>query len=157
MTHLISRLKTKFSIITNRLRRLRGPALRDQCATVLMRTCALQLERSETRELAPTRGAMGPMVLSGGAITKIVYSVFDPNADKVDKEIRHESWRAFARVTMWLSLEKDPTFEVQIDGHDVDPAHRHTAPGLALIRNLANYYPLLPKAHLGPVIKPEIA
>lgn len=157
MTHLISRLKTKLSIQLNRLRRLRGPALRDQCAAVIMRMCTIQLDRDETRELAPTPGAMGPMVISGGAITKITYSVFDRNADRVNKEIKQESWRAFARITMLLTIERDPEFQVEIDGQEVEPKAVHTAPGIALVRHLATYFPLLPKAHCGPLIKPEIA
>lgn len=125
-----------------------------------MSVCALQLERTETREIAPALHAMGPMVLSGGAITTVVYKVFDAKADKVDKVIQKEPWRAFATVTMRLSLSKDPEFEVEIQGAlgvvPVIPAHRHTAPGLTLIRHLSEYFPLLPKPYTGRVYAPVL-
>lgn len=121
-----------------------------------MHTCALQLTREETRELAPTPGATGPMLLSGGAITTVSYAVFDRNADKVNQEIREQPWRAFARVTMRLTLERDPEFEVSIDGKPVESAKVHEAPGLALISHLASYFPLLARPHTGPVIAPEV-
>lgn len=155
--NLLKALQDYLALLANRIRRRNGLSLRDQCAKVIMHTCALQLEREEARELAPTSGATGPMLLSGGAITTITYSVFDRHADKVDKEIRKEPWRAFARVTMRLTLERDPEFEVTIDGKPVEPTRAHEAPGLALVKHLATYFPLLARPHLGPVIAPEVA
>lgn len=125
-----------------------------------MRVCTLQLERGESRELAPISGASGPMLLSGGAITTVTYRVFDHNADRIDPKIKHEPWRAFSLVTMRLTLEKDPEFEVVIDGQDVEPKPRHKAPGLTLVDQLSAYFPLLPKPHrgaiVGPVYTPEV-
>lgn len=162
---MIAYLKTRLAILLNRVRRRNGPALRDRCAQVIMRMCAMQLERGETRELAPTRGATGPMTLSGGAITTIAYRVFDKEADSVDPSIKKEPWRAFAQVTMYLSIEKDPEFHVQIhskkdtevpDGHwvEVEPAGCHKAPGLALVNHLAEYFPMLPRVYVGPTYIP---
>jgi hypothetical protein len=153
-TLLLARLKTHLAILLNRLRRSRGPALRDQCAQVIMRVCTLQLERGETRELAPAKGATGPMVLSGGAITTIAYRVFDKNADRLDKEIRNEPWRAFSEVTMRITLDRDPEFEVKIDGKEVEPKAVHQEPGLALVAHLSQYFPLIAKPHTGPTIIP---
>lgn len=119
-----------------------------------MRMCTLQLERGDSKEVAPTPGAIGPMVLSGGAITTVSYHVFDTEADKVDKAIRAEPWRAFSKVVMRLSIERDPEFEVSIDGASVEPRRCHRDPGLVLIRNLSSYFPLLPKLYTGPVFAP---
>ena len=157
---MLSFLKTKFALFKNRRRR-KGLSLQDQCAKVIMHTCSLQLERAESRELASTKGATGPMLLSGGAITTVIYKVFDVDADKVDKQIRNEPWRAFATVTMRLTLERDPEFEVTLkvgEGHfaQVEPLPRHMNPGLALIAHLSTYFPLLPKPHNGPTYAPEL-
>lgn len=154
---MFSTLRLKLAIIRNRLLRRNGPALRDQCAKLIMHTCSLQLERSEVRELAPTLGAAGPMLLSGGAITTVTYSVFDPEADKVDPAIKNEPWRAFSKVTMRLTVENDPAFEVRIDDKDVAPRACHKAPGLALIKHLSQYFPLIPRPHQGPTIAPGVA
>jgi hypothetical protein len=153
---LFASLRLKLHAYLNRFKRRNGPTFRDQVAKVVMHTCSLQLERTETRQLAPTKGAYGPMLLSGGAITTIQYGVFDKNADKVDKSIRDEPWRAFAEVTMRLSIESEPQFEVKTDGQPVDARAAHKAPGLELISALANYFPLLPRPHAGPTIKPVI-
>jgi hypothetical protein len=151
---LLARLKTRLAILMNRYRRRRGPAIQDQCAKVIMNMCAIQLDRGETRELAPVKPAVGAMVLSGGAITTVVYRVFDRNADKVDKTIRQEPWRAFTEVTMRITVERDPEFEVKTDGKETEPKELHKAPGIALIKHLSEYFPLLPKAHTGPVFIP---
>lgn len=153
---MFSTLRLKLAIIRNRILRFRGPALRDQCAKLIMHTCSLQLERSEARELAPTPGASGPMLLSGGAITTVTYSVFDPEADKVDPAIKNEPWRAFSKVTMRLTVENDPTFEVRIDDKEVEPRTCHKAPGLALVKHLSQYFPLIPRPHQGPTIAPGV-
>jgi hypothetical protein len=158
---LISPFQAFIARLTNRFRRRNGPALRDQAASVIMRTCSLQLERGETRELAPSKGATGPMILSGGAITTISYRVFDKNADDHDKSIKSEPWRAFAKVTMRLTIERDPEFEVSLEvpaipGTDsslvtIEPRDLHKAPGLAILKHLSEYFPLLPRAYAGPV------
>lgn len=153
---MLSRLKLKLALLINHYRRRNGPTLADQCAKVIMHTCALQLERTETRELAPSLGATGPMSLSGGAITTITYKVFDTEADKVDKTIRLEPWRAFAQVIMRLTLERNPEFEVYVDQEQLEPRDCHKAPGLELIKHLSTYFPLLPRPHTGPTIKPAI-
>jgi hypothetical protein len=140
----------------NRLRRSRGPALRDQCATVIMHMCTLQLERGETRELAAVKGSTGPMLVSGGAITAITYRVFDKNADRLDKSIKEEPWRAFSEVTMRITVERDPEFEVKIDGKDVEAKPIHKAPGLTLVAHLCQYFPLIAKPHQGPAIIPWV-
>lgn len=119
-----------------------------------MHVCTLQLERGETRELAPVKGATGPMLLSGGAITTIVYRVFDKNADRIDKAIQQEPWRAFSEVTMRITIERDPEFEVKIDGKEVETKPTHRDPGLALVAHLSQYFPLIPKAYQGPAIIP---
>lgn len=169
MSEFVKALRLKIAILTNRFLRRQGLSFRDQVAKVIMHTCSLQLEREETRELAPAKSAFGPMKLSGGAITTIVYRVFDVEADKIDKTIKSEPWRAFAQVTMRLTLDKDPEFTVQIlskadtelpDGHfvDVEPRAVHKAPGVALISHLAEYFPLIARPHQGPVIAPmEVA
>lgn len=162
---MFASLKLKLAVLANQFSRRNGPSTRDQCAQLIMHTCSLQLERSEARELAPTEGATGPMSLSGGAITTVTYNVFDPDADQVDASIKKEPWRAFARVVMRLTIEKDPEFEVQIlskadpdapDGFwaQVEPRSRHKAPGLALIKHLSQYFPLIARPHRGPTIKP---
>lgn len=97
------------------------------------------------------------MAISGGAITTIQYAVFDKNADKVDKEIRKEPWRAFAKVTMRITIDRNPEFEVLIDGKPVEPIACHTDPGNALVRHLAEYFPLIPRPHMGAVYNPEAA
>lgn len=119
-----------------------------------MQTCSLQLERGESKELAPTPGATGPMILSGGAITTVTYVVFDVHADKIDKEIKREPWRAFSQVTMRITIECDPEFEVQIDGKPVEARAIHKEPGIELIKHLSSYFPLLPKAYLGAPYAP---
>lgn len=154
---MIAYLKTRLAILMNRLRRSRGPALRDQVASVIMRVCSLQLERGEAKELAPTRGATGPMFVSGGAITTVCYRVFDAAADKVDKAIRSQPWRAFAQVTMRLTIDRDPEFEVVVDGKAVEPRACHKDPGLALVSHLSAYFPLLPKLYTGATYKPEVS
>lgn len=156
-TRLKPYLKLRLAIFLNRLRRRKGPAFRDQCAAVIMRMCSLQLERGEFRELAPVKNVTGPMKISGGAITTITYQVFDPEADKLDKKIRLEPWRAFAQVTMRLTIERDPEFEVKIDGSAVEPRDCHKAPGVALVQHLSTYFPILPKTYIGPVFTPEVA
>lgn len=171
---MFSTLRLKLAIYKNRLLRFRGPALRDQCAKLIMHTCSLQLERSEVRELAPTLGAAGPMLLSGGAITTVTYSVFDPEADKVDPAIKNEPWRAFSKVIMRLSIEKDPEFEVKLlkrspkelpdptkvlvvdEWVEIEPRTCHKAPGLALVKHLSQYFPLIPRPHQGPTIAPGV-
>jgi len=120
-----------------------------------MRVCSLQLERGETKDLAPTGGATGPMVLSGGAITTVTYRVFDKTADRIDKAIRNEPWRAFAEVTMRVTLDRDPEFEVKLDGVEVEPTDRHRSPGLTLISHLSTYFPLLPRAYVGATYSPD--
>jgi hypothetical protein len=119
-----------------------------------MHMCGLQLERGETRELPATSGAFGPMTLSGGAITTVTYRVFDRDADKVDKAIRSEPWRAFAQVTMRITIDRDPEFEVVVDEKPIEARACHKAPGIALIRHLSTYFPILPKAYLGGIYKP---
>ena len=94
------------------------------------------------------------MLLSGGAITNVTYRVFDSEADRLDKQIRKEPWRAFAEVTMRVKLESDPEFEVLLDGSTIEAKALHKAPGLALIKHLSEYFPLLARPHTGPVIKP---
>lgn len=155
IARLFNRALTRLAILLNRFRRRRGPALHDQCAAVIMHMCTLQLERGESRELAPVKPAIGPMALSGGAITTVAYRVFDKDADKVDPKIKEESWRAFAEVTMRITIERDPEFEVKIAGKQIEPKTIHKAPGLALVAHLASYFPLLAKAHSGPVYIPE--
>lgn len=166
---MIAYLKNRLALIINRFKRRNGASFQDRCAKVIMHTCSLQLERGETRELAAVRGSVGPMVLCGGAITTIAYRVFDSEADDVDPSIRQEPWRAFARVTMTLTVERDPEFTVQVlsktdtelpDGHwvDLEPRDCHKYPGLALIQHLSEYFPLLPRPYTGPVFKPfEVA
>lgn len=154
---MIAYLKNVAAVLLNRLRRSRGPAFRDQCAKVIMKTCTLQLERDEFRELAPTPGATGPMVLSGGAITTFTYSVFDKDADKIDKAIKHEPWRAFAKIVMRVTIEKDPEFEVEVEGAKVEPRAIHKAPGLELIKHLSQYFPLIPKTFQGQTYAPEVS
>lgn len=122
-----------------------------------MRMCGLQLERGEKRELAPIQGAAGPISLSGGAITTIAYSVFDKDADRLDKKIKAEPWRAFAAVVMRITLERDPEFEVTIDGKPVDARPLHKAPGLTLVARLSEYFPLLARPYRGPTFSPEVA
>lgn len=151
---MIAYLKTRLAILRNRLRRRRGPAIQDQCAKLIMHMCSLQLERGETREVAPTLGAVGPVVLSGGAITSVLYHVFDTEADKVDKSIKQEPWRAFAKVTMLVTIESDPQFTVHVDGKSVEPRACHRSPGLELVGRLSAYFPLLPRVYTGPVFKP---
>lgn len=153
---MIKNLRMKLAALINGVRRKRGPTLQDQIAKVIMHTCTLQLERGESKLLAPTKGATGPMTLSGGAITTITYTVFDRNADKLDQSIKSEPWRAFSSITMRLSIDRDPEFQVQTDGKDVEPNDTHKAPGLALVKNLSNYFPLIPKQYTGPVYKPEV-
>lgn len=119
-----------------------------------MHVCTLQLERGETRELAPSKGATGPMLVSGGAITTVVYRVFDKNADRVDQAIKLEPWRAFSEVTMRITVERDPEFEVKIDGKEVETKPVHRAPGLALVAHLSEYFPLIPKRYQGPAYIP---
>ncbi len=121
-----------------------------------MRVCTLQLDRGETRELAAVRGATGPMLVSGGAITTIVYRVFDKNADRIDKAIQSQPWRAFSEVTMRITVERDPEFEVKIEGQEVEPKPVHREPGLALVAHLSQYFPLIPKPHPGPAIIPGV-
>jgi hypothetical protein len=125
-------------------------------ASLIMHTCSLQLERGEFKELAPTKGATGAMTLSGGAITVVQYSVFDKHADKVDPKIKQEPWRAFSKVTMRINIEKDPEFEVEIDGQKVEPKPIHKSPGLLLIDHLSTYFPLMPRAFKGQAYKPEL-
>lgn len=156
---MLATFRLKLAILVNRIRRRNGPSLADQCAKVIMRVCALQLERAETRELAPTPGATGPMQIFGGAITTVTYKVFDTEADKVDKAIRLEPWRAFVDVTMRLALERDPQFEVSVTfpdgkGCPLDPNATHKSPGLELVKQLSQYFPLLPKPHTGPTYAP---
>lgn len=153
---MIATLRLKIAILVNRFRRRKGPTLADQCAKVIMHTCTLQLERTETRELAPTPGALGKMLLAGGAITSVTYQVFDTDADKVDKGIRLEPWRAFATIIMRISLQSAPEFQVLVDSAEVTPRACHKAPGLELVKQLSQYFPLLPRPHTGPVIKPVI-
>lgn len=121
-----------------------------------MHMCTLQLDRGETRELAPVKGATGPMLVSGGGITTIQYRVFDKNADRIDKAIKAEPWRAFSEITMRITIERDPEFEVKIDGQEVETKPIHQAPGLTLIAHLAQYFPLIAKPHLGPAIIPGV-
>jgi hypothetical protein len=151
---LLSHLKTRFAILLNRFLRRNGLSLRDQCAKVIMHMCTLQLERGETRDIAPTTGATGPMTLAGGAITTITYRVFDRSADKVDPEIKKEPWRAFGEVILRITVERDPEFEVKIDGKEVEPTAVHKSPGLLLIQHLSQYFPLLPKAFAGTAYIP---
>ena len=153
-----TRLKLSASTLFHRITQNRPPrlTLAGQCALVVTRVCALQLDRDEYRELAATRGAYGPMRISGGAITKVTYVVFDRLADKLDKAIRSEPWRAFAQVEMRLSLDGDPEFVVLLDGVEVPTKKEHSAPGLTLIEHLSTYFPLIAKPHQGPLIKPEI-
>jgi hypothetical protein len=92
------------------------------------------------------------MLLSGGAITLITYSVFDRSADKLDPSIKDEPWRAFATVKMRVTIDKDPEFEVTIEEKQVEPGSVHTAPGLALIHHLSHYFPIMAKAYQGRVI-----
>jgi hypothetical protein len=152
---LLSRFKLTLSAYLNRLRRRGGPAFRDQCLKVIMGVCSLQLERTETRELAPTGKAYGPMIISGGAITKVTYKVFDRYADAIDPKIKKESWRAFAQVIMTMTLDRDPEFQVTIEGTPVTAKDYHKAPGLELIKHLSGYFPLLPKAYTGQVYTPN--
>jgi hypothetical protein len=153
-----TRLKLSAAVFFNRLaRRNHRIPLSDQCARVVMNVCALQLDRDEYRELAPSLGAYGPMRISGGAITKVTYVVFDAKADKLDKAIRQEPWRAFAQVEMRLTLERDPEFAVTLDGVEVPVKKEHTAPGLKLVQHLSAYFPLIARPHQGPLIKPEVA
>lgn len=159
---MIAYLKNRFALLRNRFQRRNGASFTDQVAKVIMHTCALQLERGESRELAPVKGATGPMQLSGGAITMVRYRVFDRNADKVDPVIRKEPWRAFATVTMILYIDRDPDFAVSVNSQEnvatqIEPLALHTAPGRALVSHLANYFPLLPRPFGGPVYAPEIA
>lgn len=148
--------RLKLAALINRFRRRKGPTLADQSIKVIMKTCTLHLDREETRELAPTPGATGPITLSGGAITKLAYRVFDPDADKIDPEIKKEPWRAFAEVTMLLTIGNDPQFEVKVDGKEVEPKTRHKAPGMAAIKHLSEYFPLLPRPYTGGVYAPVI-
>lgn len=159
---MLSQIRFKLAALRNRFQRRKGPALKDQCAQVIMHTCALQLERGETRELAPVSGAYGAMLLSGGAITKITYQVFDTEADRFDKTIQKEPWRAFAKVTMLLSLDRDPEFDC-VFTTDLDVPLRvfpapdfYKAPGLRLIQHLSSYFPLLPRPSQSPLINPFV-
>lgn len=147
-------LRFKLALLANRFRRRRGHFLPEQCASVIMRVCSLQLERNEIRELAPTQGAFGPMMLSGGAITTIRYRVFDPHADRIDKSIRQETTRAFAQVVMRLQLESDPECEAFIDGKFINTTELHRKPGLELVRQLSQYFPLLPRPFVGRTYSP---
>ncbi len=153
---MLSSLRLYFAGLCNRFKRKQGVPLHDQCAIVVMRMCTLQLKRGEKKELAPTQGASGPMLLSGGAITTIQYSVFDKNADRVNPEIKKEPWRAFSTVKMMITVERDPEFEVYIDGLLVDAKPLHKTPGLDLLKNLSTYFPLLPAAYVGPTYKPAM-
>ncbi len=158
ISSLISNIKFKLSIIINRYKRRKGPSLADKCAQVIMNVCSLQLQRTEVRQLAPTRGAIGPMVLSGGAIATVTYRVFDNRSDKVDRSIRNEPWRAFVQVTMRLGLESDPEFTVTVNTAEgdviIEPKSVHTEPGYALINTLSQYFPLLPTPYQGPIFFP---
>jgi hypothetical protein len=146
---MFTSLRFKIAALLNRFHRRKGPSLNDRCASVIMNVCALQLERNENRELAPTRGAFGPILVSGGAIVTIRYGVFDVNADRVDKSIRHDPVRAFAKVVLRLTLERDPEFEAFVDGKFILATQTHRAPGVELITHLSQYFPLLPKPYTG--------
>lgn len=152
-------LRLKLAALLNRFRRRKGPAFRDQCVSVIMRVCALQLRRGSTRELAPARGMFGACTISGGAITKLSYRVFDKHVDLIDPTIRADSCRAFLSVTVRIYLDHDPEWEVEMqlkDGETVaiDAKDVHKTPGIELIQHLAAYFPLLPDAYAGAVYKP---
>lgn len=151
---MISKLKTQLAIWLNRFKRRKGPSLQDQCMKVIMHACSLHLEREEARELAPATGMIGPVKLSGGAITKLTYKVFDRDADKIDPTIRTESWRAFAEVTLLLATDQDPQFEVKLADLMIEPRSCHKAPGLSMVYHLATYFPLLPRPYVGATYKP---
>lgn len=124
-----------------------------------MHVCALQLRKGTVRELAPARGMFGPCEISGGAITKLQYHMFDRHADRIDPSAKTESWRAFLLVTARIYLDHDPEWEVEMRAKDGSvlagvPNETHKAPGLELIRNLAVYFPLLPEVYTGAVFKP---
>ncbi len=55
---------------------------------------------------------------------------------------------------MRITLERDPEFDVKIDGKEVEPKALHRAPGLSLIDNLSKYFPLLPRAYRGATYIP---
>lgn len=132
------------------------PLLAQHSAKLIMNLCTLQLERGESVTFAPTPGATGPMTISGGAIATIQYRVFDRHADKIDINIRKEPWRAYAEVTMHVTMHKDPEFKAVIEGHEIQVEGRHKAPGLALIKHLFDYFPLIPKPFQGSVYSPQI-
>lgn len=128
-----------------------------RCAIVISRVCCLQLDPEEFRDLAHVPGAIGPMRISGGGITKIQYTIFDRHADRVDPTIKQEHWRAFSNITMRISVGKDPEYTVTIEDKEIKPESRHTAPGISLVTHLSNYFPLIPKPNKSPLIKGLIA
>jgi hypothetical protein len=130
--------------------------LAQHSAKLIMNLCTLQLQRGESVELAPTPGATGPITLSGGSIATVSYRVFDKHADKIDPAIRKEPWRAYALVTMHVSMTKDPEFKAVIEGHEIKVDDRHKNPGLQILKHLFEYFPLIPKPFQGQVYAPQI-
>lgn len=130
--------------------------LAQHSAKLVMNLCTLQLQRGESVQFAPTPGATGPISISGGAIATVTYRVFDKHADKIDPNIRKEPWRAYAEVTMHVSMTKDPEFKALIEGKEIKVEARHKSPGLALIKHLFDYFPMIPKPFQGQVYAPNL-
>lgn len=140
----------------NNLFKKKPSAVASQSAKLIMNLCTLQLQRGESVQFAPTPGATGPITVSGGAIAILSYRVFDKNSDRIDIAIRKEPWRAYAEVTMTVTMNKDPEFTAAIEGKTIKVEGFHKKPGLSLIKYLFDYFPMIPKPFQGQVYAPQI-